>query len=102
MAFCLMLSLTAFSSSAMFTSFAYLFYFPLLAGLCTAFRHAVEAENPRAAPSLERTAASHENPARNRANTGSAQPPYFRVKGGARRGHFRGTRWDHAANARWR
>jgi O-antigen ligase len=46
MAVCLMLSLTAFAVSSLFTSAAYMFYFPLLAGLCTAFRNAAEAEVP--------------------------------------------------------
>jgi O-antigen ligase len=42
----LMLSLTAFAVSGCFTSFAYEFYFPLLAGLCTGLRNAAEAEIP--------------------------------------------------------
>jgi len=45
-AFALYLSLAAFTGTALFTSIAYSYYFPLLAGLCVAFERAMQGAVP--------------------------------------------------------
>jgi O-antigen ligase len=50
MAFSLRLALVAFLGTAMFSSNAYAYYFPMLAGLCVAFERAFAAETAQTPP----------------------------------------------------
>jgi O-antigen ligase len=65
-AFALFLSLVAFTGTALFTSIAYSYYFPLLAGLCVAFERAMPAAvaAPQPANASPTAAASRPQPTR--------------------------------------
>jgi len=87
MAFALRLSLVAFTGTALFASNAYMYYFPMLAGLCVAVDRAITAEvaaqvtagsaqpdaKPHAAKTLEQSRPGA--PAANRV-TAWERPPY--------------------------